>query len=212
MRRSFVLLLCLYCADATAASLTTSLVEGELALRIDDLSYPATLPAELQSGLTNRLYLRIALLDGPEVIRQRTVEISIRYDLWDESFTVSRSLDQGAGQTRRLTDLGQVHAYLGSLRLPRLFALGDLPTGRELVARVQVLLNPIGREKLRMIRKWVTENSTPEVSADSGVSNTNSLFNRIFEQYADGSDVAAVWRTEVTSAPFRAGALTNEPR
>jgi hypothetical protein len=53
-----------------------------------------------------------------------------------------------------------------------------------------------------MIRKWVAENSTP-VNADQGIATSNTVFNRIFEQYADGSDLAAVWRVELKSPPFR---------
>jgi hypothetical protein len=56
---------------------------------------------------------------------------------------------------------------------------------------------------MRMIRKWVAQNSTPVVGGDQGISLSNALFNRIFEQYAEGSDVAAAWRVELASAPFR---------
>jgi hypothetical protein len=63
-----------------------------------------------------------------------------------------------------------------------------------------------------MIRKWVAENSTPDVGADQGISTSNTIFNRIFEQYADGSDVAAEWRVDVTSPPFRPRSLTHEGR
>ena len=33
---------------------------------------------------------------------------------------------------------------------------------------------------------------------------SNAIFNRIFEQYADGSDVAAAWRAAVDEPPFPA--------
>ena len=77
----------------------------------------------------------------------------------------------------------------------------------DLTLRVEVLLNPIDREKMQMIRKWVAQNSTPEVAGRQGISVSNAIFNRIFEQYADGSDVAAVWRTAVQSARFRVDSL-----
>jgi hypothetical protein len=55
----------------------------------------------------------------------------------------------------------------------------------------------------------VAENSTP-VNADQGISTSNTVFNRIFEQYADGSDLAAVWRVDLTSPPLRPAAPAHE--
>jgi hypothetical protein len=101
---------------------------------------------------------------------------------------------------------------LGALPLPRLFDAATLPGASDLTLRVEVLLNPIDREKMRMIRKWVAQNSTPEVGGDQGLSMSNAIFNRIFEQYADGSDVAAAWRVTVVSAPFRLERLKHDGR
>jgi hypothetical protein len=43
----------------------------------------------------------------------------------------------------------------------------------------------------------------PEVAGRQGITESNAIFNRIFEQYADGSNVAAAWRAAATSRPFR---------
>ena len=76
--------------------------------------------------------------------------------------------------------------------------------------RVEVLLNPWTRE-MRMIRKWVAQNNMPE-AGPTGISMSNAIFNRILDQYADGSDIAAAWRADVASAPFRLDTLTHEGR
>ena len=184
----------------------------ELGLRIDALSYPATLPRELQSGLTNRLHLRVSLLDGQALVQQRAVEIAIRYDLWEQTFTVTRIVDNAIITTRQVKAEGDVEALLESLEVPRLFDRASVPAGRALVLRAELLLNPIGQEKLRMIRKWVTENSTPAIGGDAGISASNAIFNRIFEQYADGSGVAAAWRVDVVSQPFQLEVPASERR
>jgi hypothetical protein len=92
---------------------------------------------------------------------------------------------------------------LATLELPRLFDAAILPQASDLTVKVEVLLNPISRERMRMVRKWVAENNTPQIGGDQGVPVSNAIFNRIFEQYATGADVAAVWRTEGASVPFR---------
>ena len=83
-----------------------------------------------------------------------------------------------------------------------MFDAATLSATRELVLRVEVLLNPIGREKMRMIRKWVAQNNTPEAGPNQGISMSNAIFNRILDQYADGSDIAAAWRADVPARPF----------
>jgi hypothetical protein len=81
-----------------------------------------------------------------------------------------------------------------------------------------VLLNPIDRERMDRIRKWVAENSAhspvdptrPDATAPVGASMSNALFNSIFEQYASGTSVAAAWHETVGSKPFTRESLEHE--
>lgn len=200
MRRASGLLLWMLSAAAAAAGLTPAQSGGELGVRIDGLPYPPTLARELESGLTNRLYVRVRLLEAQTLLQERTIEIAIRYDLWEQNFIVTRTVDDTPAETQTLGS-AELKSYLAALHIPRLFITRTLGV-REVTLNAELLLNPIGREKLRMIRKWVAENSTP-VNADQGIATSNTVFNRIFEQYADGSDLAAVWRQELKSPPFR---------
>jgi hypothetical protein len=80
-----------------------------------------------------------------------------------------------------------------------------------------MLLNPIERERIDAIKKWVAENST-YTPADTtgfsdkrvGSSHSNAIFNKIFEQYAHGADVAATWKESFSSKPFRIGDVGDE--
>ena len=206
--RHLALLLLLANAGAEAAEVSATLADGKLGARVDALSYPATLPKELTSGLTNRLYVQVSVADARANIGEKVVEIAIRYDLWDEKFSVVSTIDGTVAESRTLAGLPEVNALLAALPLPRLFEVATLPAGVDLTLSVEVLLNPIDREKMHMIRKWVAQNSTPEVGGREGISMSNAIFNRIFDQYADGSKVAAAWRVAVASAPFR---LAPEP-
>jgi hypothetical protein len=191
--------------------MSVTLVDGKLGARIDAISYPSSLPKELTSGLTNRLYARVTLMAALEIVGQRSVEIAIRYDLWDQKYTVVRALDGAIVESRSVATSAEMNELLGALPLPGLFDLSTL-SANSLVLRVDLLLNPIDREKMRMIRKWVAQNSAPDVNGDQGISVSNAIFNRIFEQYADGSDVAAAWRVAVTSNPFSIDSLKHEGR
>jgi len=200
----------MWSAAGVAASLSITQSDGNVGIRIDALAYPESLPRELQSGLTNRLYLRVTALDGATSLQVSTVEIAIRYDLWEQTFIVNRTVNTAPAETLRLAGTTEMSAFLQSLHVPGIFANRTLPPNSQLTLRAELLLNPIGKEKLRMIRKWVAENSAPNV--DRGISTSNTVFNRIFEQYADGSDLAAVWRVDLVSPPFRLAPRANERR
>ena len=210
MKRAFALFICLWSAASVAATLSVTQSDGDVGVRIDALAYPESLPRELQSGLTNRLYLRVTALDGATSLQVSTVEIAIRYDLWEQTFIVNRTVNTAPAETLRLAGTTEMSAFLQSLHVPGIFANRTLPPNSQLTLRAELLLNPIGKEKLRMIRKWVAENSAPNV--DRGISTSNTVFNRIFEQYADGSDLAAVWRVDLVSPPFRLAPRANERR
>jgi len=210
VKRAFALFICLWSAASVAATLSVTQSDGDVGVRIDALAYPESLPRELQSGLTNRLYLRVTALDGATSLQVSTVEIAIRYDLWEQTFIVNRTVNTAPAETLRLAGTTEMSAFLQSLHVPGIFANRTLPPNSQLTLRAELLLNPIGKEKLRMIRKWVAENSAPNV--DRGISTSNTVFNRIFEQYADGSDLAAVWRVDLVSPPFRLAPRANERR
>jgi hypothetical protein len=210
VKRAFALFICLWSAASVAATLSVTQSGGDVGVRIDALAYPESLPRELESGLTNRLYLRVTALDGATSLQVSTVEIAIRYDLWEQTFIVNRTVNTAPAETLRLAGTTEMNAFLQSLNVTGIFASRTLPPNSQLTLRAELLLNPIGKEKLRMIRKWVAENSAPNV--DQGISTSNTVFNRIFEQYADGSDLAAVWRVDLVSPPFRLAPQANERR
>lgn len=188
-----------------AAELTHFIAERKIGARVQTLAFPESLPRDLRSGLTNRLLVRASLLQGEQSRASAIVEIALKYDLWDEKFLTELSINGATVTAPSLRTLEEAVAWLSDLRLPALF---DIPAGGgTFTLKAQALLNPIERERLERIREWVKENSN-YVPLDGGVqgrpaeSGSNAIFNRIFEQYAAGDDVAAQWRREVVSAPF----------
>lgn len=217
MRALASLIFILVNTASEGAELTPLLQRGELGVRIDDVQFPAGLPKELRSGLTNRILIRITLDEKGGRPRQRAADIAIRHDLWDENFTIVTRIDDAIVETITQRRLEDVIAFLEHIRLRRLFNVAEL-RNREVSLRAEMLLNPIERERMDKIRKWVAENSARETldpagalgAHDSSVGNT--LFNKIFEQYASGADVAAVWQERLSTRPFTLDTLNDEER
>lgn len=211
MRRAAALALLglLWWAPLVAADLTPIPGGKSLGVEIRNLRLPEALHRDLMSGLTNRLLLRITLTSGSQSIAQRAVELTVRYDLWDEVFRLGTLMDGAAVSTTAVKSAEEAAAFLRNVRLPALFAQRAVPAGA-LVLRAEILLNPIDRERMEAIRKWVRENTTPGSPGPGGLgsgggvgSGANEIFNRIFEQYATDADFAAPWKETLTSQPFQ---------
>jgi transposase len=203
----FFIVLLLLGARLQAADIAPVIRDRHIGARVRGLALPDSLRKDLRSGLTNRLLLRITLLEGAQTLANANVEIALKYDVWDERFRRQLTVNGtplGAPELRTVEDAWK---WLGDLSLMPLF---DQPaTTAAVTMRAEVLLNPIERERMDQIREWVKENSryvplggAPSAALDS----SNSIFNRIFERYATGPNTAAQWREEVKSALFDAGA------
>jgi len=201
-----------------AAQLTPYAKDQGLGVIIKTIGLPETFPKDLVSGLTNKLLIRVSLISHSKLVEQTTAEISLKYDLWDETFTVTSTINGVVRDTRTYKTFLEVQALLTELRLPGLFTRADVPGADPVVMRAEILLNPIERERLAAIRKWIAQNSTYTPSDMDGFGSekglgsarSNTIFNRIFEQYSQGMDLVAAWKETVTSEPFKIGDIGGE--
>lgn len=194
---------------------------AHLGVHVKNLRFPAALRKDLRSGLTNRLLVHVELRSGVRLLEERTVEIAVKYDLWEENFRLTVTNGMSGVESNVFAREDQVLAVLGDIRLPGLFALAPLAPGREHTLKSEVLLNPIENERMAMIRKWVAENSTQAPrdadqvgrapAAPVGAATSGDLFNRIFDQYtASASGVA--WRDKLQSKPFSLETVAHEAK
>jgi hypothetical protein len=217
-RAALLLLMILASTHAVAAELTPYLKDQRLGMVIKSIGLPETFPKDLVSGLTNTLLIRVSLVSHSKLVDQTTVAISVKYDLWDETFAVTSTVNGVVIDTRACKTSMEVQTLLTELRLPGLFARAEVPGADRLVMRAEILLNPIERERLAAIRRWVAENSTYTPSDTDGFgsekglggSRSNAIFNRIFEQYSQGMDLVAAWKETVSSEPFNIGDIASE--
>jgi len=218
MRALIPILLVLFAANSFAAELIPLRHDGHLGVRIQGNSLPDSFRRDLTSGLTNRLMIRVTLHRATQQLHSRSVQIAVRYDLWDEKFTFTTQLDGVSTDTGELTEVQQVIQRLQEISLPELFPMSSVPADSDLVMRAVVLLNPIDRERMDAIREWVAQNSNRSSLDPAGamsvgdMSVSNAIFNRIFEQYASGSDLASAWQQTLTTKPFRPDSLPKEIR
>jgi hypothetical protein len=194
-------------SGAYAADVGAVVAGDKVDVTIRGVVYPDTLSKDLKSGLTNRILVRITLLAAERIVAQKAVEMTVKYDLWDETFRTTVLVEGAVTSEQVYKPVEQVFAFLESPRLPALFLAGEAPRGVDLTLRAELLLNPIEKERLEKIRQWVAQNSVPAKfdpagGASLGRSTATAIFNSIFEQYAS-SGSAAVWRTTVTSRPFK---------
>jgi hypothetical protein len=199
-------------SKAPAAELSPLATPERLGMALSRLQLPEGLEQELTSGLTNRMLIRVTVLAAGKHLAQRAVEIAVQYDLWDENFSVRISIDGSVSTARTETEIARVRQLLANPRLDGLFLAADLAHAGELQLRADALLNPIDRERMEQIRAWVAQNSAAAPLDTPGSpplarARTNAIFNRIFEQFARGSDLASAWHETALSAPFRYGDL-----
>jgi hypothetical protein len=213
-----LLLMTLWSARAAAAELTPTIKDRRLGVVMKSIGLPETFPKDLVSGLTNRLLIRISLVSQSTLLDQTTAEIAMKYDLWNESFSVTKTVNGIVIDTRTCKTLMEVQALLAELHLPGLFASAEVAGVDRVVMRAEILLNPIERERLAALRRWVAENSTYTPSDTDGFGSekgsasprSNAIFNRIFEQYSHGIDLVAGWKDVVSSEPFKIGEIAGD--
>jgi hypothetical protein len=207
---ALVLLLVLAAKTTVAAELAPIVRESKLGVDIKGIALPETFPKDLVSGLTNTFLVHVALFSDSQRLDQTIAAIAIKYDLWDETFALTVTIHGAVISVQARSTKQQIDAFLADIQLPDLFATSEVPKDRTATLQAEMLLNPIERERIEAIKKWVAQNSTYTPADTTGFgdkrvssSRSNAIFNKIFEQYARGADVAATWRESLTSKPFK---------
>ena len=194
-------------ARSSAAELIPRVTNPAFGASIVGLPFPATLTRDLTSGFENRIFIRISVVSSGKVIVRRDAVITAKYDLWEEQFTVQKFVGDALVAKMTFKQAQEVLAYLGRVELDDLFAVDSVQQGQDIAMQAEVSINPVEREKIERVRKWVAGNSMPgAVGADPAgaplIAKPNDLFNKIFDQYTRGEDIVATWKMTVISKVF----------
>jgi hypothetical protein len=198
------------CTNVWSAELAPTLEDGQLGGVLRAVNLPPTIKKDLVSGLTNRIVIRISLLSSRQVVAQAVADVAVKYDLWDETFSMKVNVDDRPQASRTGYDVDDVITTLANLNLPHLFQADSVLRSGPLQLEAEILFDPIEKARMEEIRKWVEENdhvAPPDAASLSSIlpvprSASARLFNRIFEQYASGASLAATWKQTVVSTPF----------
>lgn len=224
MKMPAILLLVLVLAPrgARSAELTPFVQEHRVGVTIEKLRTPPGLRKDLVSGLTNRILIRLDFLQEGLPPTRKVGEITIRYDLWEETFSMDLRFDAALVSSAVFRRVDDVVSSLNHIKIPATFLPDPAAQGSRLLLRADVLFNPMDKERMDEIRKWVAQNSAPALSDPTNVrpglsspppaSASHALFNRIFEQYAAGASLAAAWQDSGSSTRFNLNELPVEPR
>jgi hypothetical protein len=206
--------------SAVSADLNPFLQEHRLGVVVTHVRLPPTLQKDLVSGLTNKILIQVVLSQDAKPLTRKLVGIAVRYDLWEETFSMDTRIDDVMVDSKTYRQMEEVVAALGNLRLPGLFTPGQTAQRGELALTAELLFNPVEKERMDEIRRWVAENSGPALpdpttvrpglSAPAPASDSRALFNKIFQQYAAGASIAAAWKDAGSSKPFKVEELRDE--
>ena len=216
-----LLLLLLSPISGLSAELNPFFQEHRLGVIVTHVRLPPTLRKDLASGLTNKILIRVVLSQDTRTLTRKLVGIAVRYDLWEETFSMDTRVDDVMIDSKTYRQMDDVVSALGNLRLPGLFTPGQTAPRAELALTAELLFNPVEKERMEEIRRWVAENSgaalpdpstvRPGLSAPAPASDSRALFNKIFQQYAAGASIAAAWKDAGSSKPFKVEELHDEP-
>ena len=216
-----LLLLLLSPISGLSAELNPFFQEHRLGVIVTQVRLPPTLRKDLASGLTNKILIRVVLSQDTRTLTRKLVGIAVRYDLWEETFSMDTRVDDVMIDSKTYRQMDDVVSALGNLRLPGLFTPGQTAPRAELALTAELLFNPVEKERMEEIRRWVAENSgaalpdpstvRPGLSAPAPASDSRALFNKIFQQYAAGASIAAAWKDAGSSKPFKVEELHDEP-
>ncbi|MBT4763294.1 MAG: hypothetical protein HOO06_16490 [Bdellovibrionaceae bacterium] len=181
----------------------------KMGLRINNINYPEKLKSEISSGLVTKILIQLSLLENQIILDNQIIELRIQYDLWDENYMVKGAMNKRKLETIYYKNRELLLEKMNRLKFNNIFKLTPGIKGENLQIKADILLNPIYKEKMHHIRKWVAENS---ISATLGGSNKtnlkavrssgNPMFNRIFEQLTQGENMAGVWRVTGKTKKF----------
>ena len=141
-----------------------------------------------------------------EVDKVKFVQINIKYDLWDEKYQKILFINDHQVDINKKMTKDEILKALRLLRLNNIFL--KIPNQEDgfFYIEIEVMLNPINKEKMEEVRKWVAETSTTVPSDLMGAIArplTSRLFADLFEQVVKGQANATTWRIQEKSTNFQ---------
>ncbi len=217
----FLMVLIIYFSPHALAEQPVPFIrDGAVGLKMKGLTLPIDLfNKSLKSGLSTSFLVQAVFVDTHGANLQKSWLIKFRYDLWDEHFII----DQQEKESVIAKSEKDLFDKLSNLTLYPIIAKNEWQMKGVTQARVRFWLNPIEKEKIKEIRKWISKNAVASAGeGKSGIpggapgpmpatSGHGIRFPGLFDRLLDKqSTPSATWTTTLESKPFQLKDLANE--
>jgi len=129
------------------------LLPGGIGKLFDTTAYES-----LSTGIPSTVVIRIQIAppDSDAPVAEQLIQRSVVYDVWDEIYTLR--LDQPGGRkTLKVKYRAEALKWLTTIEDLPVARLSVLPVGQVFVLKMVVELNPVSKETLAEVRRWLSQ-------------------------------------------------------
>lgn len=133
--------------------MVSTLPPGGIGKLFDTSAYEA-----LSTGIPSTVVIRIQIApqDSDAPVAEQLIQRSVVYDVWDEIYTLR--LDQPGGRkTIKVKYRAEALKWLTAIEDLPVARLGVLPVNQVFVLKMVVELNPVSKETLAEVRRWLSQ-------------------------------------------------------
>lgn len=210
------LIIVIYNVTLQAAQVKPFFQKNSLGVTLQDLQYPTHFEKNLRSGLTHRFQFNIRT-DLP-FLSETVRTINIKYDLWSEKYQIAIE-EHPSKQFVENVNLEKLNLILKRIQFKNLLPAKQLSDTVTFSMNIQIRLNPIEKERIKAIQKWIVENSTTQplsFSSDTSIpklmlpAKKKTLFSWIFNQNTEKMSEASEWQITTPSISIHRESIPHE--
>ena len=141
--------------ETTDSLLVSTLPPGGIGKLFDAPAYDA-----LNTGIPSTVVIRVQITprDADTPVAEQLIQRSVVYDVWDEVYTIHFDQPGPNGhQTLRVKFRAEALKWLTAIDGLPLAKLSVLPVGQVFVLKMVVELNPVSKETLAEVRRWLSQ-------------------------------------------------------
>lgn len=219
---ALMLIAILFAANSEAQALRVFQKDGSLGVQALDLKLPIeALQKSSKSGLSTSFLAILSLFDKEKLLQSQRWFIKYHYDLWDENFILQMKPPNPTAKIFEsiYKNENELFAGLAKIKFSALWPKQSISP--QLQIKLQLILDPIDKEKAHEIRKWISQaivpnsaskpaivNNPSSNSAARGVESLSStttplhfsgLFQKILDHDSSENRTQGLWSTELAS-------------
>lgn len=115
----------------------------------------------LGTGIPSTVVIRVQITprDSDAPVAEQLIKRSVVYDVWDEIYTL-RLEEPGNVRTLKVKYRAEALKWLTAMDGVPVAKLAALPVGQVFVLKMVVELNPVSKETLAEVRRWLSQGSS----------------------------------------------------